>query len=232
MSTPTDSKAAASTAKADPSAKADSGSSPDDAKADTKFPEGYPRGRTAKEVPAIDGPEFARGTVEQTSPAAHVDDVAYVAALLKGDSRAPNRDKAVKEAEVLGVNYQYAGQVRQLLAERANVIAYGNTDRLAGIETALDALGYSGDRSIGASSDSGPAGRSSRADKTLRSDAPTTGDDSKAAGSKSAAKSTGGTTGTSPAGTSTTGISTTGTGTGTTSATSPTGGTAASSKQS
>jgi hypothetical protein len=222
MSTPTSSKSdSKSDSKSESSADTDSKpDSPDEDKAGTKFPDGYPRGRTAHEVPTVDGPEWARGTVEQTSPAAHVDDVAYFAALLRGDSRAPGRDKAAREAEVLGVNYQYASQVRQLLAERANVIAYGNVDRLAGIETALDALGYTGDRSIGASS--GPMGRSARSDQSVKTSA-----------SGGGSSDSGGSTGSSGSKSSSSTSSTGDTGTGTTSATSPSGGsTAASSKQS
>jgi|GEM_PF-3787911 len=38
--------------------------------------------------------------------------------------------------------YQVAGQVRQLLAERANAEAYGNTGRMAAVDTQLAQLGY------------------------------------------------------------------------------------------
>jgi hypothetical protein len=127
--------------------------------------------RTAQPVPTTSGPDTARGQVEQTSPAPHVDDViAAAAALAVG---VPRGDKASKEAEVLGVDYQQAGQVRQLLAERRNMVAYGNTERVAGIDSALAALGYTGDRMAGASGDPGPLGRSSRSSKAVRTDAPT-----------------------------------------------------------
>jgi hypothetical protein len=155
-----------------------------DAKVDTtKFPEGYPRGRTAGKVPTINGPEYARGTIEQTSPAPHYNDVIAAAAGIASGaismekvreiSDVPDTDKTLKEAESLGVNYQQAGQVRQLLAERANAVAYKKLDRVASIDDSLDAIGYTGDREAGASGQPGPLGRTSRPDKTLRSDAPT-----------------------------------------------------------
>jgi hypothetical protein len=185
------------------------------------LPTDEPRpGRSAVIVPAATGPESAKGLVEQTSPAPHVNDIVAAAALLKGTDvrEGYDKDKAAKEAEVLGVHYQYAGQVRQLLAERANLIAYGNVDRLAGIETALDALGYTGDRSIGASSADGPLGRSSRSDRSVTTDTPT-------AGTSKSSAATATSTSTSTSGTSTGGAGGAG-GSGGTSGTSGTAGTA------
>jgi hypothetical protein len=93
-------------------------------------------------------------------------------AVRAGDGR---RDKGTREAEVLGVDYQRAGQVRQLLAERANMVAYNAADRVASIDLALQELGYTGDLTAGADGDPGrlPEGRASRADKSLHTDAPT-----------------------------------------------------------
>lgn len=83
-------------------------------------------------------------------------------------------DKGIREAGVLGVEYQKAGQVRQLLAERANLVAHGNIDRLVGVDQALSALGYTGDRTIGSTGDPAPLGRATRpADSTVKTDAPT-----------------------------------------------------------
>jgi hypothetical protein len=110
------------------------------------------------------------GLVEQTSPAPHIDDITAAAASLAAGGAIP-LDKTRREAEALGVPYQQAGLVRQLLAERANALAYGNKDRVTGIDSSLDALGYTGDRTVGASGT--PVGRSSRPeDKAVRTDAP------------------------------------------------------------
>jgi hypothetical protein len=38
--------------------------------------------------------------------------------------------------------YQQAGQIRQLLAERENAVAYEQTDRIAAIDKQLSGLGY------------------------------------------------------------------------------------------
>lgn len=43
----------------------------------------------------------------------------------------------------VGVEYQRAGQVRQLLAERANAEAYGQSDRVAAVDKQLAELGVS-----------------------------------------------------------------------------------------
>ena len=77
-------------------------------------------------------------------------------------------DKGIREAETLGVDYQKAGQVRQLLAERANLVGHGNIDRLVGIDQALTAMGYTGDRTIGSAGDPAPLGRTSQSDNTVR----------------------------------------------------------------
>lgn len=47
--------------------------------------------------------------------------------------------------EELGVSYQKAGQVRQLLAERANLVAYGNVDRVKAIDNDLAMMGFDKD---------------------------------------------------------------------------------------
>lgn len=144
-------------------------------------PEDTPKvGRSRHEVPGVDGPDYVRGMVEQTSPAPHVNDVVLAAAALTaarianpGDSE--NRDRALKEAELLGVDYQRAGQIRQMLAERANAVAYGQTDRIEGIDRALRENGYTGDLTIGAGGDpsKGPVGRATRSEKTVQAaDAP------------------------------------------------------------
>lgn len=38
--------------------------------------------------------------------------------------------------------YQQAGQIRQLLAERENAVAYEQTDRIAAVDKQLSGLGY------------------------------------------------------------------------------------------
>lgn len=90
------------------------------------------------------------------------------------------RDKGTREAEVLGVDYQRAGQVRQLLGERANLVAYGNTDRVEAIDEALRAAGYTGDIAAGADGDPGPLGRATRADKQVHAAHPGGGPDTTA----------------------------------------------------
>jgi hypothetical protein len=85
-------------------------------------------------------------------------------------------DKPKNDAEVLGVDHQRAGQVRQLLAERANCVAYGQPDRVKSIDVSLDMMGYTGDRTIGPSGL--PVGRSAKPDNavTTAADAPKTPD--------------------------------------------------------
>jgi hypothetical protein len=41
-----------------------------------------------------------------------------------------------------GVHYTRAGQIRRALAERANAVAYGLTDRITAADKELAALGY------------------------------------------------------------------------------------------
>lgn len=41
-----------------------------------------------------------------------------------------------------GVHYAKAGQIRRALAERANAVAYGMTDRIKAADKELAALGY------------------------------------------------------------------------------------------
>jgi hypothetical protein len=83
-------------------------------------------------------------------------------------------DPAIQKARDLGVQYQQAGQVRQLLAERQNAVAYGMLDRIVGIDRSLSEMGYTGDRTVGSSGDPGPLGRASRSDKTVQAETPTT----------------------------------------------------------
>ncbi|MGH3985877.1 MAG: hypothetical protein ACRDTZ_00985 [Pseudonocardiaceae bacterium] len=94
-----------------------------------------------------------------------------------GPFEGDERDKGTREAEVLGVDYQRAGQVRQMLAERANLVAYNNTDRLAALDEALRAAGYTGDLDAGAQGDPGPLGRATRADKQVHAAHPAGGPD-------------------------------------------------------
>lgn len=64
--------------------------------------------------------------------------------------------------EELGVSYQMAGQVRQLLAERANLVAYGNVDRVKAIDKDLKMMGFDKDPAAfapGAQRADVPAGR-------------------------------------------------------------------------
>lgn len=42
--------------------------------------------------------------------------------------------------------YQQAGQVRQLLNERANAVAYGQTTRMEAVDKQLAALGYKSEK--------------------------------------------------------------------------------------
>jgi hypothetical protein len=130
------------------------------------------RYRTARQVPSTSGPAHAAGMVEQTSPAPHRDDIIAAAAALT-DVSPPSADKAAKDAEVLGVPYQVAGQVRQLLAQRANALAYLNLDLVASIDVNLAAIGYCGDLTADPDDDLGPLGRKSRSDKTVTTDSPT-----------------------------------------------------------
>jgi hypothetical protein len=131
------------------------------------------RYRTARQVPSTSGPAHAVGLVEQTSPAPHHDDIIAAAAALT-DAGPPSVDKAAKDAEVLGVPYQTAGQVSQLLAQRANALAYLNLDLVASIDVNLAAIGYCGDPTADAGGDPGlPLGRKSTSDKTVTADSAT-----------------------------------------------------------
>lgn len=154
------------------------------------------RYRTARPLESVSGPAYARGMVEQTSPAPRHDDIIAVAAAIR-DSNPPAGDKAAKEAELLGVSYQKAGQVRALLGQRENALAYGNNDLVRDIDRSLEMMGYTGDPIAGATGDPGPLGRQSRSDKTIHADAPTAPDadtDTKTGGTTSAGVS--GTSGT------------------------------------
>jgi hypothetical protein len=83
-----------------------------------------------------------------------------------------------------GVDYQRAGQVRQLLAERVNARAYGMTERLAAIDKQLAELGYTRKGGSGKDADAvakaeAPPGRSTRGRQTA--DAGSTDPDDKPA---------------------------------------------------
>ncbi len=139
------------------------------------------RYRTAQEVPTTSGPAHAAGMVEQTSPAPRREDIVAVAAAMTA-ANPPSTDKAIKEAELLGVPYQAAGQVRQLLAQRANALAYQNLDLVASIDVNLAAIGYCGDLTADPAGDPAPLGRESRSDKTVTTDSPTAGGGTTSAG--------------------------------------------------
>lgn len=117
-------------------------------------------------------------------------------------------DPGILEAEALGVEYQKAGQVRQLLAERQNMVAYGNIDRVVSIDQNLTMMGYTGDRTIGATGDPGPIGRTSRSDQMVTADASSTStatgtpsaDTGTAAGTTDAGSTDAGTSDTAPSG--------------------------------
>ncbi len=48
----------------------------------------------------------------------------------------------MSDDELGDVDYLHAGQVRQLLAERVNAVAYGMTDRVAELDKQLAEFGY------------------------------------------------------------------------------------------
>jgi hypothetical protein len=66
----------------------------------------------------------------------------------KGDSPMESTaDRTVDPAldPSLGVDYRMAGDVRRMLNDRANAVAYGNTDRVKHIDRDLLAAGFKGD---------------------------------------------------------------------------------------
>lgn len=65
--------------------------------------------------------------------------------------------------------YQVAAQIRQLLAERANAVAYRNTTRIHAVDKQLTELGYQPDAATPeVTRQAPPIERSARADKTLK----------------------------------------------------------------
>lgn len=60
----------------------------------------------------------------------------------------------------LGVAYAAAGDVRRMLNERANAVAYGNIDIVKGIDRDLKEAGFKGDPAVFADA-SAPVGRNS-----------------------------------------------------------------------
>lgn len=64
--------------------------------------------------------------------------------------------------QVEGVDYQRAGQVRQLLAERVNAEAYGNAARVEQIDRDLAELGYAKPKPAKVAKDEEPQGRATR----------------------------------------------------------------------
>jgi hypothetical protein len=76
---------------------------------------------------------------------------------------APTSEQHVATTNEFGLSYAVAGSVRRLLAERPNVIAYGNIPRLKSIDRELKELGYTDPAEAAASLDrkQTPVGRSS-----------------------------------------------------------------------
>lgn len=73
----------------------------------------------------------------------------------------------------LGVDYQRAGQVRQLLAERELAGIYGQTGRVAAADKQLAELGFTRDEATPAVSRSTPpVGRAARQDQMAKTAAP------------------------------------------------------------
>jgi hypothetical protein len=60
------------------------------------------------------------------------------------------------------VDYQRAGLVRQLLAERENVVAYGNEPRVKQIDRQLADLGYEKPKPARVARDEPPQGRATK----------------------------------------------------------------------
>jgi hypothetical protein len=60
------------------------------------------------------------------------------------------------------VDYQRAGLVRQLLAERENVVAYGNEPRVKEIDRQLADLGYEAEKPVKVEKDEPPKSRATK----------------------------------------------------------------------
>jgi hypothetical protein len=69
------------------------------------------------------------------------------------------------------VPYQQAGAVRQLLAERANAVTYGQATRVEAVDKQLAELGVSLDEPSDAASGTAPKGRATRESKQTTTDA-------------------------------------------------------------
>jgi len=79
----------------------------------------------------------------------------------KDDKVTTAGSSSTADGGIPGVAYAAAGDVRRMLNERANAVAYGQTDRIVGIDRDLKEAGFTGDPAAFAAGDKGPVGRSS-----------------------------------------------------------------------